>query len=50
MIRDKNEVEIKLLTGDQLHGKISWIDDQCICLDTSGHKVVIWQHAIVYIK
>ncbi|MFN9857530.1 MAG: Hfq-related RNA-binding protein, partial [Pseudanabaena sp.] len=37
IIRDKNEVEIKLLTGDQLHGKISWIDDQCICLDTSGH-------------
>ncbi len=50
IIRDKNEVEIKLLTGDQLRGKISWIDDQCICLDTAGHKVVIWQHAIAFIK
>ena len=50
IIREKTEVEIKLTTGDQLRGKISWIDDQCICLDTSGHKVVIWQHAIAFIK
>lgn len=50
MIREKSEVEIKLITGDQLRGKISWIDDHCICLDTSGHKVVIWQHAIAFVK
>lgn len=50
IIRDKSEVEIKLLTGDQLRGKISWIDDQCICMDASGHKVIIWQHAIAFIK
>ena len=50
IIRDKSEVEIKLLKGDQLRGKISWIDDQCICMDASGHKVIIWQHAIAFIK
>ena len=50
IIRDKNEVEVKLLTGDQLHGRIIWIDDQCICMDASGHKIVIWQHAIAFIK
>ncbi|MCY7332189.1 MAG: RNA chaperone Hfq [Pseudanabaena sp. CAN_BIN31] len=50
IIRDKNEVEVKLLTGDQLRGRIIWIDDQCICMDASGHKIVIWQHAIAFIK
>jgi host factor-I protein len=49
-IRDKNEVEIKLMTGDLLKGRILWIDDQCLCLDTSGSKTVIWQHAIAFIK
>ena len=50
IIRDKSEVEVKLVTGDQLRGKINWIDDSCICLDTSGHKLIIWQQAIAYIK
>jgi host factor-I protein len=50
MIRDKNDVEVKLVTGDQLRGKIIWIDDSCICLDTSGHKLIIWQQAIAFIK
>jgi host factor-I protein len=50
IIRDKNEVEVKLLTGDQLRGRIIWIDDQCICMDASGHKIVIWQQAIAFIK
>ena len=50
LIRDKSEVQIKLLTGDELRGKILWIDDQCICMDAAGHKVVIWQHAIAFIK
>jgi host factor-I protein len=50
LIRDKNEVEIKLVTGDQLRGRIIWIDDQCLCMDSSGPKIVIWQHAIAFIK
>jgi host factor-I protein len=50
IIRDKNEVQIKLITGDELRGKILWIDDQCLCMDATGHKIVIWQHAIAFIK
>ncbi|MDX2253955.1 MAG: RNA chaperone Hfq [Pseudanabaenaceae cyanobacterium bins.39] len=50
LIRDKSEVEVKLITGDQLRGKISWVDDQCLCLDVAGHKLVIWQHAIAFVK
>jgi len=50
IIRDKNEVQVKLTTGDELRGKLVWIDDQCICMDASGHKIVIWQHAIAFIK
>jgi host factor-I protein len=50
IIRDKNEVKVKLMTGDELNGRIVWLDDQCLCLDASGHKIVIWQHAIAFIK
>ena len=50
IIRDKSEVEVKLVTGDQLRGKIAWIDDQCVCIDAAGHKIIIWQHAIAFIK
>ena len=50
LIRDKSEIEVKLMTGDQLRGRILWIDDQCIGIDVSGHKIVIWQHAIAFVK
>jgi host factor-I protein len=44
-------VEIKLLTGDVLTGKVLWQDIQCLMLaDDSGQKVTIWKHAIAYLK
>jgi host factor-I protein len=50
VIRDKSEVQVKLLTGDQLTGRILWIDDQSICMDVASEKVIIWQQAIAFIK
>jgi sRNA-binding regulator protein Hfq len=99
MIQGKEEVEIKLVTGDSITGTVKWIDSDCICIagtvqapvqapvvDTihqlhisvngdavavsphtlvldpplinnenqvvmeQEHSLVIWQHAIAFIK
>jgi host factor-I protein len=50
-IKDKKEAEIKISTGDQLLGRIIWQDHDCVCLlDQSNQQVLIWRHALVYIK
>jgi host factor-I protein len=50
-IKDKKEIEMKLLAGDRLVGKILWQDSNCICLlDSNQQQVLVWQHALAYIK
>jgi host factor-I protein len=50
-IKDKEQVEIKLLTGDLLAGRIFWQDHSCICLlDPSETQILIWRPAIAYVK
>ncbi|MDJ0619755.1 MAG: RNA chaperone Hfq [Calothrix sp. MO_192.B10] len=51
LIKDKNAVEMKLLTGDTLTGTIVWQDPQCILLaQENGQKTTIWKQAIAYMK
>ena len=50
-IKDKEQVEIKLMTGDLLAGRIFWQDHSCICLvDASETQILISRSAIAYIK
>ncbi len=51
LIRDKKEVELKLVTGDLLSGKISWQDNYCISImDQYDQPTIVWRQAIVYMK
>lgn len=51
LIKDGNEVELKLITGDLLTGKIRWQDPQCICiLDHYDQPTVVWRSALVFMK
>ncbi|MDJ0704321.1 MAG: RNA chaperone Hfq [Leptolyngbyaceae cyanobacterium MO_188.B28] len=51
LIRDKQEVEIKLMTSDVITGKVQWQDVYCVCLsDLENQSIVIWRHAIAYLK
>lgn len=51
LIKDKQEVEVKLVTDDLLVGKIFWQDLECICLvDHYDQKTIIWRQAIVFMK
>jgi host factor-I protein len=51
LIKDGNEVELKLVTGDLLTGKVRWQDPYCICLiDHYDQPTVIWRSALVYMK
>lgn len=50
-IKESEAVDIKLLTGDVLRGKIRWLDVNCLCLITSGERsLLVWLHAIAYMK
>lgn len=51
LIRDKAAVEVKLITGDLLSGRVVWQDPQCICLETADQsKHQIWKQAIGFLK
>ncbi|NQZ65434.1 MULTISPECIES: Hfq-related RNA-binding protein [Cyanophyceae] len=51
LIKDKNAVEMKLLTGDTLNGSLVWQDPNCILLvQANGQKTTIWKQAIAYMK
>ncbi|MEH2065922.1 MAG: RNA chaperone Hfq [Nostoc sp.] len=51
LIKQTTPVELKLLTGDVITGKVVWQDPQCICIaDENSQQTIIWKHAIAYIK
>ncbi|WP_204102303.1 MULTISPECIES: RNA-binding protein hfq [Spirulina sp. CCY15215] len=49
-VRDKQNVEFKLITGDVLIGKVFWQDADCICIETESGQVTFWRKAMVYYK
>ncbi|NWF59007.1 MAG: RNA chaperone Hfq [Fischerella sp.] len=51
LIKQATPIEIKLLTGDILTGKVMWQDQYSMCLvDESSQQTTIWKQAIAYIK
>jgi host factor-I protein len=51
LIKDKIGVEIKLSTNDVFNGRIIWQDTECLfIIDANEQKVLIYRHAIVFIK
>ncbi len=51
LIKEATIVELKLMTGDLLTGKISWQDQNCLCLiNENNQPTTVWRHAIAYIK
>lgn len=49
-IKEKKEIEVKLITNDVLAGKLAWQDQDCLCLRVAGQEMLIWRGAIVYVK
>ncbi|HEY9725481.1 MAG TPA: RNA-binding protein hfq [Chroococcales cyanobacterium] len=50
-IREEKDVEVKLLTQDLVTGKLTWQDQNCLCLITPDDQpMIIWRHAIAYLK
>lgn len=51
LIREQQAVEIKLVTGDVVAGRVRWQDNHCICLDDlENQTVMVWRQAIAYLK
>ncbi len=49
-IRDKQPIEVKLLTGDVFIGAVIWQDNQSLCVQQGEQSYVVSRHAIAYIK
>ena len=50
LIKEQKEVEIKLLTGEMLHGSVRWQDQFCIGLiHDDDRSTIIWRQAIAYL-
>lgn len=50
-IKDKQEVEIKLITDDLMVGKIIWQDADSLCLmDHYNQQTLVWRQALVYLR
>lgn len=50
-IAEKQDIELKLLTGEMMAGKLFWQDLHCLCLeDEAGEQITIWRSAIAYLK
>lgn len=51
MIRHKEKVLVKLLTGDRIPGRLVWIDFECMGFEPEvGEVMIIWQQAIAFIQ
>ncbi len=51
LIRNKTSIEVKLITGDVVSGRVLWQDPQCICVETEDQsKHQIWKQAIGFLK
>ena len=49
-LRDKQAVELKVVTGDTFNGTLRWQDPDCLCLDVDGQTTLIWRSASAYLK
>lgn len=50
-IKNKQEVELKLVTDDLVVGKIIWQDADSICIvDHYNQQTIIWRQALVFLK
>jgi host factor-I protein len=51
LIKQTSSVELKLMTGDTIVGRILWQDNQCICIvDESSQQTTVWKQAVAYLK
>ncbi|MDY6939682.1 MAG: RNA-binding protein hfq [Cyanobacteriota bacterium] len=50
-IKTKQQVELKLSTGDAIVGRVLWQDPQYLCsMDASDVQTIVTRSAIVYLK
>jgi host factor-I protein len=51
LVKSQIVVELKLMTGDVLTGRLGWQDANCVCLiDESDRNTTIWRQAIAYLR
>ena len=50
-IKQTQQLEVKLVTGDIISGRIVWQDHHCMLfIDSKDQKTTVWKQAIAYIR
>jgi host factor-I protein len=49
-IREKQEIQVKLLTGEVVTGRLLWLDEHCLMIESGDEKMMVWVNAIAYVK
>ncbi|MGB3652974.1 MAG: RNA-binding protein hfq, partial [Rivularia sp. (in: cyanobacteria)] len=51
LIQENTQIELKLITGDVIAGKVLWQDLQCFCIMSEyNQKTTVWKQAIAFLK
>jgi len=50
LIREKSDIQLKLLTGEVITGNLLWLDEHCLAVKSGEDTMMIWSHAIAYMK
>ena len=51
LIKEAKTVQLKVMTGDLLIGKIGWQDQNCLCLiNEKNQPLIVWRQAIAYLQ
>jgi host factor-I protein len=51
LVRERQRIELKLLSGDQLQGRLFWQDTDCLCLQGEDDQLtLVWRNAIAFLR
>ncbi len=49
-IRDRQPLELILITGEKLRATLSWQDPECLCVSQGDQPQLLWRRAIARIQ
>jgi host factor-I protein len=50
-IKEKKHIQIKLITGEIIKGRIAWQDPECISMvNENDQPILLWRQSIVYLQ
>ncbi len=49
-VKEKQTLELKLMTGETLSGPLNWLDAAGLSIQVNNRPLFVWYHAIAYLQ